>query len=68
MDELVERLHEVVVGHLATDPSDAEVLRGNIVLEAVGVDLAEFVRAKLANRGISHVDVKNAVAWARGQR
>lgn len=69
LDELLERLHEAVEVWLSTSgPSDPETLRRNIVLEPVGVDSAEFVRAKLAKLGIDQADIKNAIAWAREQR
>ena len=67
LDELIERLREAVEGCLSIDSSDAEALRDNIVVEPVG-DVAELARAKLAKRRIDEADVKNAVAWARGQR
>ena len=68
LDELLERLHEAVEGCLSTDSRDAEAFRENIVLELVGVRPAELVRSKLAKLGIDEADVKDAIAWARGQR
>ena len=68
LNELLERLYEQVEARLAADPSDPEALRRNVVLEPVGVDAAEFVRAKLAKSGIDQADVKDAVAWARGHQ
>ena len=68
LDELLERLHEAVEARLSTDSSDPEALRRNIVLEPVGVDSAEFARAKLTKLGIDQADVKDAIARARGQR
>ena len=68
LDELLERLHEAVEGRLSPDSKDAVAFRGNIVLEPVGVAPAELVRAKLAKLGIDEADIKDAIAWARGQR
>ena len=68
LDELIERLHEAVEGCLSTDSQDAEALCGNTVLEPVGIASAELVRVKLAEPGIDEADVKDAIAWARGQR
>ena len=49
----------------ATDYIDVTTEHGRIVLTPVRINRADGVRAKLAELGLSAVDVKDAVVWAR---
>lgn len=55
----------VVAAVGATEYFDVEVLRGQIVLTPVRIQRGDAVRAKLAQLGLSDVDVADAVQWAR---
>ena len=51
----------------ATEYFDVTTESGRIVLTPVRVSQADYVRAKLAELGLSETDVKDAVAWARSR-
>jgi len=55
----------VVAAVGATEYFDVEVLRGQIVLTPVRIQRGDAVRAKLAQLGLTDVDVADAVQWAR---
>lgn len=55
----------VVAAVGATEYFDVEVLRGQIVLTPVRIQRGDAVRAKLAQLGLTDVDVADAVRWAR---
>ncbi|MYA09122.1 MAG: AbrB/MazE/SpoVT family DNA-binding domain-containing protein [Holophagales bacterium] len=48
-----------------TEYFDVTTENGRIVLTPVRINRADAVRAKLAELGISEVDVADAVRWAR---
>jgi len=55
----------VVAAVGATEYFDVEVLRGQIVLTPVRIQRGDAVRARLAQLGLTDVDVADAVRWAR---
>lgn len=51
----------------ATEYFDVTTENGRIVLTPVRVGRADYVRAKLAELGLSETDAKDAVVWARSR-
>lgn len=51
----------------ATEYFDVTTENGRIVLTPVRVGRADYVRAKLAELGLSETDTKDAVVWARSR-
>ena len=51
----------------ATEYFDVTTENGRIVLTPVRVCRADYVRAKLAELGLSETDAKDAVVWARSR-